>query len=419
MSTVTDSAHGGSRDRVSGAKSPRSPERDYFPALVDPKRVYLDSAATTLVPSPVIDAVLSVYREGLGGVHRGVHALAARATERFELARQSIARHVGASEFHDVVLGRGTTEALNVLARGLSESLREGDEVLTSELDHHANIVSWQLATARVGAVVRVVPVDAHGVLSVEAVHEHLGPRTRVLALPHVSNVTGAILDVKSITGAARARGAIVIIDGAQAVRHLPVNVTELGCHAYVFGAHKTYGPNGVGVLVAERSLLEALPPLHGGGHMVTNVASHTSTLAPSPARHEAGSPNLEGVLGLEAALEYLHGARLRGAFERERVVARAVRSRLSSMGFLRLLGCAEPSVGIVSFVTIGMHAHDVAAFLDSEGIAVRAGRMCAHPLFERLGQSHAIRVSLSAHSDTDDLDTLEEALRGAQELFA
>ncbi len=395
-------------------EGPRCPERAHFPALGEAGFVYLDAAATTLVPDAVIDVVSGVYRRGLTGVHRGVHARAAEATQAYEDARRAIGHAVGAAA-EQVVLGRGTTEALNVVARGVAESqLGPGDEVLVSALDHHAHLVSWQRAAARASARLVVAPVDVQGVLAASSVVARINARTRVVALPHVSNVTGAVLDAHPIARAARAHGALFVLDGAQAAPHLRVDVRELGCDAYAFGAHKVYGPNGVGALVASEALLAALPPLHGGGHMVVSVDETSATLASGPARHEAGTANVEGALGFAAGLAFLASARARGAEARERKLLGALLEGLAALPFVRVLGAEGPRVGIVSFGVDGAHPHDVASLLDGEGVAVRAGRMCAQPFFAQVGVCDALRVSLSVHSDEADLATFFGALERA-----
>ena len=374
-----------------------SPERGAFPALqAGDGLVYLDSAATSLKPACVAEAVATAYREGTGGVHRGVFGLAARATAQFEATRAKIASFIGSSP-DQIVIGRGTTEALNVVARGLCETrLGPGDEVLASELCHHASLVAFQLAAERASAKVVVAPVDARGELTNDALAAHFSKRTRVVALPHVSNVTGAVLDVSAVAQMAQSWGALFILDGAQAFPHLTIDVSSLGCDAYAFGAHKAYGPNGVGVLWGHRDLLEELPPLLGGGHMVTSVTVDGPVMAPLPARHEAGSPNVEGVLGFGAALAFLEGARTRGAHEREAALVTELVERLERLPFVEVLGPPSPRtrrVALVSFVVRGAHAHDVASFLDAEGVAVRGGRMCAHPLFFRLGVNDALQI--------------------------
>jgi cysteine desulfurase / selenocysteine lyase len=394
-------------------------ERSFFPALAGNLN-YLDAAASTLVPSSVIEAVSSAYRDGLAGVHRGVHARASDATLKFEGARATIAQACGA-QVDEIVLGRGVTEALNMLAHGLAATrLRAGDEVLVSELDHHANIVSWQLCAAKYGARVVLVPVDSHGVLHVNAVCMRIHSRTKVVALPHVANTTGAVLDTRQIAQMAHRHGALLVLDGAQAFRTLSVDVRELGCDAYVFGGHKAYGPNGVGVLVCSDALLTELPPLHGGGHMVQSVhACLPPTFARGLARHEAGTPNLEGVLGFTAAVAYRTEARGRGALAREQALTSELERGLRALPFVRVLGDPALRVGIVSFTLRDVHAHDVASFLDERGIAVRPGRMCAQPFFDRLDATDAVRVSLSVHSESADLDALFAALVAAHEFFA
>ena len=395
-----------------------SPERASFPALAD-GLVYLDSAATTLKPVCVADAVASAYRYGTGGVHRGVFELAAKATIRFEEARAKLAAFVGAHP-NEIVLGRGTTEALNVVARGLGE-LRLGpdDEILVSELCHHASLVAWQLAARRASAKVVVAPVDSEGTLHNDALATRFSERTRVVALPHVSNVTGAVLDVAAVAEMARSRGVLFLLDGAQAFPHLDLDMSSLGCDAYAFGAHKAYGPNGVGVLWARHALLEELPPLHGGGHMVSEVTSEGPTLAQVPARHEAGSPNVEGVLGFSAALDFLSTARAHGAQAREAALVDELTQRLALLPFVRILGRPTSRVALVSFVVEGAHAHDVASLLDGDGVAVRGGRMCAHPFFSRVGVSEALRASLGVYSESADIAALVAALHHAHETLA
>ncbi len=394
-----------------------SPERGSFPAL-EGGLVYLDSAATTLKPVCVAEAVALAYRQGTGGVHRGVFGIAASATIRFEETRAKIASFVGAKA-NEIVLGRGTTEALNVVARGLGEvRLRPDDEVLVSELCHHASLVAWQLAARRASANVVVAPIDSEGALHNDALATRLSERTRVIALPHVSNVTGAVLDVAAVAEMARSRGALFVLDGAQAFPHLDLDVSSLGCDAYAFGAHKAYGPNGVGVLWARHALLEELPPLHGGGHMVSEVTREGPTLAQVPARHEAGTPNVEGVLGFSAALEFLAAARTRGSHTREKALVAELEQRLSALPFVRILGRPTSRVALVSFAVEGAHAHDVASLLDGEGVAVRGGRMCAHPFFSRMGVSEALRASLGVHSESADIDALVSALEHAHEVL-
>ena len=413
MPAVTSAAPESSR-----VSSMRSPERPFFPAL-EGGLVYLDSAATTLVPSPVIEAVCEVYRSGAGGVHRGVHRLAAASTASFEAARARFAEAVSV-EPERVVFGRGTTEALNVIADGITRTrLRPGDEVLVSELCHHASLVAWQLRASRVGARVVLAPIDAHGVLTGDAIVERIGDRTRVVSLPHVSNVTGQVLDTAPIAAAARAHGALFVLDGSQAFRSLSIDVNALGCDAYVFGAHKAYGPNGVGVLVASSRLLDELPPLHGGGHMVLSVDDEAHVLAPSPAKHEAGSPNVEGVLGAARAVGYLQDARSRGASARLAALTDELVRGLRGYPFVRVLGSPDKRAGIVSFAIEGVHAHDAATFFDEDGVAVRAGRMCAHPFFASLGVDDALRVSLAVHTESSCLEALFASLERTYEALA
>ncbi len=388
-----------------------SPERSQFPALAN-GLVYLDSAATALKPTCVVDAVTAVYTEGEGAAHRGTFALAARATAKIEAARGKVAALLGARD-ERIVFCRGVTEGLNMLARGLAESLSPGDEIVVSELCHHASFVGFSLAAARVGATLRVAKVTPDGDLTVDAIAACISPRTKVVSLPHVSNVTGAVLDAGLVAELARRVNAIFVLDGAQAFPHLPVDVATLGCDAYVLGAHKAYGPSGVGVLHANAALLATLPPLHGGGHMVLEARADELRLAPAPARHEAGTPNLEGIAGFSAAIDLLVAARARGAIAREQALVGYLRERLEGLPFVRIVGRGRgrPRVALVSFEVEGCHPHDVATLLDEDGVAVRAGRMCAHPLFAAIGSRGALRASIALYNDSSDVDRLVAGL--------
>lgn len=393
-----------------------SPERAEFPPL-ERGLVYLDSAATALRPRAVVAAVSEFLLAGGGPVHRSTHRRAAAATEVVEQARVDVARFVGAHA-DEVVFCRGTTEALNLLARGIAEGLGAGDEIVISEACHHASYVAFSLAASRAEATVRVVPVDARGEVSLDALESTLSHRTRVVSLPHVSNVTGALLDASRAAELVRGRGARLVLDGAQAFPHLAIDFAALGCDAYVFGAHKAYGPGGVGVLVARREWLAELPPLHGGGHMVTDVGPGRITLAAGPARHEAGTPNVEGIVGFDATLRFLRAARARGAFDREGALLEQLVARLSALPFVRVLGAPRARVAIVSFEVDQCHPHDVATLLDEDDVAVRAGRMCAHPLFAALGSRGALRASLAIYNDSADVDALVAAIVRAHEVL-
>jgi len=394
-----------------------SPERTSFPALSG-GLVYLDSAATSLAPRAVAEAVGAVYLGGAGAAHRSTSSLAAAATSTVEGARAKIARLLD-THADCIVFTRGTTEGLTMLARGLCEPLAPGDEVVVSEACHHASYVGFRLAAARAGVTVRVAAADTNGEITAEAVRAALSSRTRVVSLPHVSNVTGALLDAPAIAELARARGATFVLDGAQAFPHVPVSPGALGCHAYVFGAHKAYGPRGVGVLWGEPGFLDRLPPLHGGGHMVLDARTSPPRLACAPALHEAGTLNLEGIAGLAAALDVLVAARDRGAIAREHELLAHLLEALERRSFVRVLGRPRRRVALATFEVAGCHPHDVATLLDADGIAVRAGHMCAHPLFSALGSRGALRASLAIYTDSSDVDALASSLDRARDLLS
>jgi cysteine desulfurase / selenocysteine lyase len=419
-------------------------EADLFPALTaprlpgsEPKRAksgatlrYFDSAASTLVPTPVIEAATAVWQQGLGGAYRGVHARARTAEQVIEQSRAQLLAFVGATTPGDmhaqytIVFRPSITEALNMLARTLCESLRPGDEVLVTELDHHANLLSWHLAvTARGGRVV-VAPVTPAGELTIAAIQARLSMRTKFVALPHVANTTGAIVDVRSIVDCTRPFGAKVVVDGAQAPRHLHVNVPSLGADAYVFGSHKMHGPNGAAAIVATEEFFAELPPHWGGGHMletvtITDRSIENLHLASIPARHEAGSINIEAIAGFGAAANYLIEARKRSSVSRENELASLLRQELASVPSLHLLQHpGEPTVqpnyvGIVSFHVSNVDPNELAALLDQDGLAVRAGLLCAQPFFQRVdAPAGIVRATIATHNDSDEVMALAKAVR-------
>jgi len=381
--------------------------------------VYLDSAATSQKPRAVIDTIARFYTDDCAAVHRGLHQLTERATAEFEGARQKVRRFLGAREDREIVFVRGTTEAINLVARSfVAPSLAADDEVVVTAMEHHANLVPWQVVCAERGAALRVAPVTERGEIESDAFERLLGPRTRFVAVTHVSNVLGSVNPVGRLVERVHRHGARVLVDGAQAAPHLPVDVAALGCDFYAFSGHKLYAPFGIGVLYGKATLLDAMPPWQLGGEMVASVSFERATFRESPHRFEAGTPNVEGVIGLGAAIDYLGrlGLEAIGAHERD-LLAHATRV-LADVPRLRLVGAAAEKIGILSFVVDGVHAHDLGTVLDREGIAIRTGHLCAQPLVERFGVPAVGRASLALYNTHEEIDALGRALRRAVELL-
>lgn len=392
--------------------------RDDFPILgqrVNGHRlVWLDSAATTQKPASVIDAEAAFYRRDNSNVHRGAHALARRSTEAYESARRTVQRFLGAAAPEEIVFVRGATEGLNAVANTLGEQrVGEGDEILVSHLEHHSNIVPWQLLCQRKKARLRVIPVDDRGELRMDAYADMLGPRTRIVALTQVSNALGTLVAIEPMAALAHRHGACVVVDGAQSVAHLPVDVRALGADFFVFSGHKLYAPTGIGVLYGRRELLEAMPPWQGGGSMIRDVTFEHTSYAPPPARFEAGTGHFAGAVGLAAAIDYLDAqGRAAVAAREQALMAYAVDALATKVPGLRLLGAPATRIGALPFVVEGFEAGEVARALDARGIAVRAGHHCAQPILRRFGLEESVRASLGIYSEHDDIDALIEALR-------
>lgn len=380
--------------------------------------VYLDSAATTQRPQAVLDALLHAHTYLGANVHRGVHELSRRATEAYEGARDTVARFLGGVDRAEVVFTRGTTEALNVLAHGLAARLGPGDEVLVTAMEHHANLVPWQLACERTGATLRHVPVTDAGALDLDALPGLLGPRTRVVALVHASNTLGTVNPVAEIARQAHEHGAIVVVDGAQWVAHGPTDVAALGVDAYAFSGHKLYGPTGIGVLWGRRDLLEALPVWQGGGDMIRSVTLEHSTFAELPARLEAGTPPIAQAIGLAAAVRWLEALGWSGVEAHERALMAQLDDLLAHLPDLRRIGTTTPRVSLASFVLERVHAHDVGTLLDLEGVAVRTGHHCTEPLMDRFDVSATVRISLGVYNTPHDLEQAARALAAVREVF-
>ncbi len=379
---------------------------------------YLDSAATAQKPRVVVEAEERYYLRDCANVHRGVHALAERSTKAYEEARGKVARALNADP-RECVFVRGTTEAINLVAQSFARPrLREGDEVLVTALEHHANIVPWQLVCEQTGARLRVVPVDDRGELLLDELERLLGPRTKVLAVGHASNALGTINPIERMVEAARAHGVPVVVDGAQGVPHGRVDVKALGCDFYAFSGHKAFGPTGVGVLWGKAAHLEAMPPYQGGGDMIRTVTFERSTWAPIPVKFEAGTPNIAGVIGLGAALDYLSGLDRDAAAAWEQDLLARATGALEELEGLRIIGQAREKVSVVSFVLEGAHPHDVATILDHEGVAIRAGHHCAQPLMARFNVPATCRASFAFYNTPEEVDALVAGLRRVKELF-
>lgn len=400
-----------------------APIRDAFPILRESGAaaplVYLDNAATTQKPDCVIDAVSRFYRRDNANVHRGVHALGHRATTAFEDARQRVRQFINAADAGDIVFTSGATEAINLVAHAFAERfLAAGDEIVVTELAHHANFVPWQVAAARHGATLRVIPATDSCDLDLDAYEGLLGPRTRLVAVGHVTNVTGTVHDLPRIIAAAHRRDIPVLVDGAQAVARLPVDVRQLGCDFYAFSGHKAYGPTGIGVLYGTRARMSELPPWRTGGGMVDTVTITDATWQSPPHRFEAGTPNIAGAIGLAAALEFLQQIGMARVAAHERRLLDHALARLEPIPGVRCIGAPVRRTGIVSMACDRVHPHDLATLLSDQGIATRAGHHCAQPLMRRLGLAATLRASFGIYNTTADIDRLADALPAILEVF-
>jgi cysteine desulfurase/selenocysteine lyase len=388
--------------------------------LVNGRRlVYLDSAASSQRPLAVLRAVDHYERDLHANVHRGVHSLSQWATEAYEGARETVRRFINARSVREIVFVRGTTEAINLVAHSYARStLRPGDEVLITLLEHHSNIVPWQIVCAATGARLRAAPVLPNGELDTAAFHALLTDRTRLVAVAHVSNALGTVLPVAEIARAAHARGVPVLLDGAQAAAHAPVDVQALDCDFYAFSGHKVYGPTGIGVLYGRESLLSAMPPWQGGGDMIRSVSIEETTYNELPAKFEAGTPNISGAVGLGAALEYVESLGRERVAAHERHLLELATERLAAVPGLTLVGTAAEKASVVAFTMEGVHPHDIGTILDSEGVAIRTGHHCAMPLMDFFGLAATARASFAVYNRVEDIDRLVAGLQRVRELF-
>ncbi len=381
--------------------------------------VYLDNAASAQKPAAVIDTERRVYEECYANVHRGVHLLSQKATDAYEATRGKLQRFVGAKDSREIIFVRGTTEAINLVAQTYGRKrVKHGDEVLISGLEHHSNIVPWQMLCEETGARLRVAPINDRGEIVVEELERLLHFRTRIVAISHVSNALGTINPVKRIIDLAHARGAVVLIDGAQAVPHLKVDVGALGCDFYAFSAHKMYGPSGVGALYAKAEHLKAMPPWQGGGEMILSVTFGKTIYNEIPHKFEAGTPNIAGAVAWGAAVDYLGGLGLDTVAAHEHDLLEYGTRALSAIPGLQIIGTAAHKTGVISFILDGIHPHDIGTILDHDGIAVRTGHHCAQPVMDRFGVPATARASFGLYNTRDEVDALVRSIHKVKETF-
>ncbi len=397
--------------------------RKDFPALHQQVHgkplVYLDSAATSQKPQAVIDALVGYYTTDNANVHRGVHLLSERATEAYEGARARIQRHINAASPREIVFVRQATEAINLVASSYGRRfIGAGDEIVISAIEHHANIVPWQLLCEERGAVLRVIPVDDRGDLLMDEYRALLGPRTRLVAVTQISNALGTVTPIREIIGLAHAADIPVLVDGAQAVPHQRVDVRALDCDFFVFSGHKAFGPTGIGVLYGKESWLERMPPYQGGGDMIATVSFEKTTFNALPYKFEAGTPHIAGAIGLAVGLDYIAGLGLDRIAAYEHALLDHGTALLSALPGVRLIGTAREKAAVLSFVLEGVHAHDLGTILDHEGVAIRAGHHCAMPVMQRFGVPATARASLAFYNTPAELETLAGAIAKAREIF-
>jgi len=397
----------------------RRVRRDFPIFERNPGLVFLDTAASAQKPKPVIDGVAEFYRTDYANVHRGVYRLSAASTDQYEKARETARRFLNAAHSDEIVFVRGTTEGINLIAYSWgAKFLGSGDEVILSELEHHSNIVPWQLLRDRIGFKILAVPIDATGGLDIAAFERLLSPRTKMVALTHISNVNGHIVPVETMIRLAHAHGAKVLLDGAQAVPRLPVDVQALDVDFYAFSGHKAYGPTGIGVLYGKSALLAEMPPWQGGGSMISTVSLERTTYLEPPHRFEAGTPDISGAIGLGYALDYIDGLGREAIRDHEDALTGYALRQLSALPDVAVIGGGQRQLGVISFTIEGIHPHDIGQVLDQNNVAVRAGHHCAQPLMDRLGIAGTTRASFGVYSDESDVDALVAAIKAAQEMF-
>lgn len=399
--------------------------RDAFPALDqrvnDERLAYLDNAATSQKPQAVIDALTNFYQSDNANVHRGVHTLAERATQQYEEARKKIQHFIHAGRADEIVFTKGCTEGLNLIASTYgNQFINPGDEIVITVMEHHSNLIPWQQLAIRKQAALKYIGITSDGQLDMAQAAKLITDRTKIVAVTHVSNVLGTINPIQQLATLAHQHHAVLVVDGAQAVAHFPVNVQELGADFYAFSGHKMYGPTGIGVLYGRHELLSAMPPYQYGGEMITEVHQQVSRWADPPSRFEAGTPNIAGAIGLGAAVDYLNHLAMTNIQEHEQAMMDDVLPRLNSLPVVTVYGPHDPSQhsGVVAFNIAGIHPHDVATALDMDGVAVRAGHHCAQPLMEVLGVPATVRASFGLYNNQQDADQLLQAIQDTKEFF-
>jgi cysteine desulfurase/selenocysteine lyase len=404
---------------AAGRLDPQALRRDFPIFENNPGLIFLDTAASAQKPRAVIDGVADFYRHDYANVHRGVYRLSARSTELYEEAREKVRGFINAADSREIVFVRGATEAINLVADTFGPAfLKAGDEVVISELEHHSNIVPWQMLRERIGIKLVVAPIEPTGGLDMAKFETLLGPRTKLVAITHIANAIGSLLPVETIVRLAHAKGAKVLIDGCQAVPRMPVDVQALGCDFYAFSGHKMYGPSGIGILYGRLDLLDAMPPWQGGGDMILNVTFEKTTYNETPHKFEAGTPDISGAIGLGMAVDYIEGIGRQRIFDHEEALTGYGVDVLSQIPGVRLVGAGQRRFGVLSFEAEGIHPHDLATILDQHKVAVRAGHHCAQPLMDKLGLAATTRASLGIYNDESDIDALAEAIRAAQAIF-
>jgi len=399
--------------------NPRELRREFPIFANNPGLVFLDTAASAQKPNAVIDGVADYYRSDYANVHRGVYGLSARSTDRFERARHTVRKFLNAADDSEIVFVRGATEALNLVAHCWGGTfLQAGDQVIISEMEHHSNIVPWQFLRDRIGIELLIAPMDETGGLDMTAFSLLLNPRTKLVSITHVANVTGHVVAVRSVVRMAHACGAKVMLDGCQALPRIPVDVQDLDCDFYVFSGHKLYGPTGIGGLYGKRAILDTMPPWQGGGDMIQTVTFEQSTFQPPPQRFEAGTPDISGAIGLDLALGFIDSIGRDAIYDHEKALTQYATDRLAAVPGVQVVGAGAQSIGVVSFTVDGVHPHDLATVLDNNNVAVRAGHHCAQPLMDRLGLPATARASFGVYSDEADVEALVEAVNAARRIF-
>jgi len=389
-----------------------------FPIFKNSDLVYLDNAATTHKPQSVLDAVDRLYKEANANVHRALYSLGSESTERFENSRTKVADFINSNSAKEIIFTSGTTEAINLLARSLGDTLKPGDEILISEMEHHSNIVPWQLVAQRTGATLNYIPITETGELDLSKPDHYFKPNTKIVSITHISNVLGTINPVKKLAEMAHEMGALLIVDGAQGAPHLQLNVQDLGCDFYTFSGHKMLGPTGIGALWGKTELLNKMDPFMGGGEMIETVSMESSTWNEIPYKFEAGTPNFAQAVGLGAAVDYLKTIGMNTIAEHENTLTAYALKKINHIEGIRIHGSADERAGVISFNVDGIHPHDLAQFLNEDNIAIRVGHHCAQPLLSTLGETATARLSFYIYNDESDVDKFYNSLRNIRKYF-